>query len=42
MEIEVQYLCIFSAYLLYLDALGIDLGVVGPGGPILACAEVAL
>lgn len=28
--------------LLYLDALGIDLGVVAPGGPILACAEVAL
>lgn len=32
----------FFAYLLYLAALGIDLSVVTPGGPILACAEIAL
>lgn len=42
MEIDVQQLCISSAYLFHLAALGIDLSVVAAGGPILACAEVAL
>lgn len=43
MAIELQYLCISSAYLFYLIyALGIDLSVVAAGGPILACGDVAL
>lgn len=42
MEIELQYLYISSACLFYPAALGIDLSIVAAGGPILACAEVAL